>query len=906
MARPTDQLYAQTLAGAGIGSFVWNLETGEMRCNQVLASVMGIPMSGEITNATSLRAVILAEDLPEFDAGLERARATGTASRQDLRVIHPASGQQRRVVLRAMHQTDPDTGALMLVGLLADVTVRDEAQESLRASEARHRLTFEASPVPMFIVDAVTNRFQMVNQAAARLLGYSVTELELMAPVDLVGEESRRLADQMLAGAEPGLKTAALVPLRHRDGSLRYVDLTVDRTQLGDAPVLLAAAIDVTERVEAESQVRESITALRASEERLAFALDATTEGLWDWDLSTGVLVVNTRWARMLGYEPEELRPHIETWQALSHPDDVPKAYAQLDAHGRGELPQVEFEMRMQRKDGTWCWILNRAKIVARDAAGAPLRVVGTHADISARHEQQQAIESQAAVLDTVLSNIPVAISIVSADGLVEYVNRACEQLVGWSLKEMRSMDLMAAVYPDPAYRALVFESIRAGAPGAIDWNLRTKSGEQRLVAWSNVRLGDGRSISLGIDVTDARRKEAEEERFADQLEQAQKLESLGVLAGGIAHDFNNLLVGILGNASLAESVLPADSPAMPLVGEVRIVATRAADLTRQLLAYAGKGNFIVEPLDVSALVGEMASLMNTALNKRATLETVLAKGLPPVRADATQLRQIVMNLLTNASDALEDAPGHITLRTGVMTPDADFRQRAVGGESLASGEYVFIEVADTGSGMSDETRSRIFDPFFTTKFTGRGLGLAATLGIIRSHGGAIWVDSAPHEGTTFRLVLPADASAVVAPVQPSPAATEWKGSGVALLADDEAFVRRVVRRSLERAGFEVVECGDGREAVDLVTADPQRFSLAFLDLTMPRLAATAALAEIKVLRPDLPAVLCSGYSAEELDPALVALPGVRFLQKPFTMAVLAATLRAAVEDVILRPRVDP
>ena len=894
----TDQFFARTLSASGIASFVWDLASGQIECNEVLASVLGLPSTTTVVNGAALLAVIDPEDRDGLKAALDRARETATALRYDLRVTHAKSGQQRRVVLRAMYHTDPQTGNQTIAGMIADVTVRDEANATLRISEERHRLIFDASPVPMFIVDAATQRFQMVNRAAATLLGYTVTELELMVPADLVTIHARPLAEGILTAGTQAIRVPGVVPLTHRDGSLRFADVTVDRTQLLDAPVLIAAAIDVTARIEAEARVRASMVALKDSEERHAFALDATTEGLWDWDLATGALVVNARWARMLGYEPEELEPSIETWQSLAHPDDVPRAYAQLDAHTRGEIPQVELDMRMKRKDGTWGWILNRGKIVARDATGAPIRVVGTHADISSRRDQQNALERQAAVLNTVLSNIPIAINILGADGSVEYVNRACEDLLGWTLEEMRSFDLMKAVYPDPEYLARVTASLEDDSSEPRDWTVRTKSGAERLVSRSHVRLPDGRSIGLGIDVTEVRRREAEEERFSLQLEQAQKLESLGVLAGGIAHDFNNLLVGILGNASLAEGLLPHDSPATPLVAEVRSVATRAADLTRQLLAYAGKGNFVVEPLDVSALVGEMTTLVHAALSKRATLVTELAPGLPPVRADATQLRQIVMNLLTNASDALNDRSGQITLRTGVMVLDADYRQRAVGGESLEPGSYVFIEVEDDGAGMSEETKSRIFDPFFTTKFTGRGLGLAATLGIVRSHGGAISVDSQLERGTTFRLVLPVEPAAVVAPTQPAPTNVAWTGSGVALLADDESFVRRVLKRSLERSGFSVVECEDGREAVDLMAADPHRFSIAILDLTMPRLAGDAALAEIKVIRPDLPAVLCSGYSAEELDPALIALPGVRFLQKPFSMASIAAALQSACEDV--------
>ena len=405
------------------------------------------------------------------------------------------------------------------------------------------------------------------------------------------------------------------------------------------------------------------------------------------------------------------------------------------------------------------------------------------------------------------------------------------------------------------------------------------------------------RLVGTHTDITPRREAELDRAQLQDQLPQAQKLEGIGVLAGGIAHDFNNLLVGILGNASLAEADLPPDSPAAPLVSEIRSAAVRAADLTRQLLAYAGKGRLVVEPVHVTAICEEMAALLRAVISKRAVLRAELHAELPAVEADATQPRRIVMNLITNASDALGEGPGVITIRTQLIPVDARFLRDAVGGPELPHGMYVLIEVEDTGAGMDAATRARIFDPCCTTNFTGRGLGLAASLGIVRSHRGAIRVMSAMGVGTTVQVVLPALGASAPTTPEISARPDAWYGHGDVLLADDEPAVRGVAKRALERLGFTVVESPDGQDALERVQAEPARWRLVVLDLTMPRLAGDQALLAIRAIRPDIPAVLYSGYSADELGKGLSERDRVTFLQKPFTVSSLTEAVRTALHE---------
>ncbi len=375
-----------------------------------------------------------------------------------------------------------------------------------------------------------------------------------------------------------------------------------------------------------------------------------------------------------------------------------------------------------------------------------------------------------------------------------------------------------------------------------------------------------------------------------------QKLESLGVLAGGIAHDFNNLLMPILGNADLILSGLPPDSPDRTKLERLRDAGQRLTTLTGQLFAYSGKGTFVVRPVDFSALVREMAQLLEMSISKRAIVRFELAEDLPPVEADASQLGQIVLNLVTNASEAIDDEEGWIVVRTGLMHADrAYLADSHVFGE-CPEGPYVYLEVEDSGSGMDAETQQRVFDPFFTTKFAGRGLGLAMILGIVRGHEGAIRLRSEPRRGTCFRVFFACSERPVLPTPQRAASQGEWRGEGGVLVVDDEADVRDLAGIMLRRLGFTVTTAADGREGVEAFREHARKIDVVLLDLTMPGMGGEEACREIQRIEPDQCIVLMSGYNEE-----FAASRGVGgmagFLQKPFTQEDLGATLRTLLEN---------
>ncbi len=393
-------------------------------------------------------------------------------------------------------------------------------------------------------------------------------------------------------------------------------------------------------------------------------------------------------------------------------------------------------------------------------------------------------------------------------------------------------------------------------------------------------------------DITAVRKAEEEHKRIERRMTEVQRLESLGVLAGGIAHDFNNILMAILGNADLAMQELPSGSSGRQHLMEIETASRRAAELCRQMLAYAGRGRFVVETFDLNRLIEEMVHLLKTTISKRVLLSLHLEPGLPFIRGDPSQLRQVVMNLVINAAEAIGDRSGTISITTGAATFDRAYLA-AIGFErDLPEGLYITLEVADTGCGMDSKTLSRIFEPFFTTKFSGRGLGLSAVMGIVRGHRGAVKVYSEPGRGSLFKVLLPA----VTEPTPDGPPlaspAEEWRGEGTILLVDDEESVRALCARMLERIGFEVLTAVDGIEAVELYRLNRDRIRCVILDLTMPQLNGEETFRRIRQIHPEARVILASGYSASELEERLAVKGFAAFLQKPYTTVDLVGQLR--------------
>ncbi len=500
-----------------------------------------------------------------------------------------------------------------------------------------------------------------------------------------------------------------------------------------------------------------------------------------------------------------------------------------------------------------------------------------------------------------IVSSTHDGVWIVDGAGVTTFVNEQLATMLGWTAAEMVGRPVHEFMEPERRAQSDANRARRArGISERYEFCFRRKDGTELWTMMSTSPLRDDAgaylgSLALVADLSEVRMLE-------QKVTQSQKLESLGVLAGGIAHDFNNLLVGILGNVGIALAELPTSSVRGVLL-DAELAARRAAELTRQMLAYSGRGRFVVARVSLNGVVEELGQLLASVISKRAQLRLALAPESPLVEGDATQLRQIVMNLITNASDALDGRDGVITIATGTIEADDALLASTYLDDGLAPGTYAYLDVTDTGTGMDAATQARIFDPFFTTKFTGRGLGLAAVLGILRGHHGAVKIETELGRGTTFRVLLPRAATAAVAVVPMAAAPARAARAKVVLVADDEPLVLNVTVRVLQAHGCRVLAARDGTEALALFVAHVAEIDVVVLDLTMPGMSGDEVFREIRQRRADARIVLTSGYDPASVKGLVGADTRATFLAKPWSADALIALVDAADEaqdDVVL------
>ncbi|HJV49382.1 MAG TPA: response regulator [Geothrix sp.] len=520
------------------------------------------------------------------------------------------------------------------------------------------------------------------------------------------------------------------------------------------------------------------------------------------------------------------------------------------------------------------------------------------------RVHARAALEAEEARFRLLFEQSPDPILLVSEGRIVD-ANAAATGLFGLERGAMLGLPMSSFTperQPDGEFSvsgcAAHMEAALSGTHQRFEWTFLCASEREAICQVDLTRLehGDQPIIHAIVrDLTVQKRAEAERVALERQLFQAQKMESLGVLAGGIAHDFNNLLMGVLGHAGLALEQLNPLHPIRKNLESIQKAGQRAADLTRQMLAYSGRGQFIVKQLDLSSQVEEMLHLLEVSIPKSVLLRLDLHRELPAVSADASQIQQVIMNLVINAAEAIGEASGAITLTTGTQHLGAKEMRRMLVGQDAAPGLFVCLEVADTGCGMDADTLHRIFEPFFTTKFTGRGLGLSAIMGIVRGHQGALCVDSQPGRGTLFQVFLPAKGVSADLPAYQEQEAA-WDDRGTVLVVDDDETVRTVARQTLELKGFQVLEAQDGRVAVDLVQAHAGAIHLVLLDMTMPHMGGEEAFREMRALQPALRVILSSGYNESEAMSRFRGKGLKGFLQKPYGPRDLIAKIHSALE----------
>jgi PAS domain S-box-containing protein len=520
---------------------------------------------------------------------------------------------------------------------------------------------------------------------------------------------------------------------------------------------------------------------------------------------------------------------------------------------------------------------------------GHTIGVVLVFRDIRERRRAQH----DAAYLAAIVESSDDAIIGKTPNGIIQSWNAGAEQLYGWPAGEVIGRPMSDLMPPDRVNEeAEILRRIGEGERVVHFETVRTrKNGERIDVSLTISPIHDKTGQVVGV--SHVARNITEQKRSAEQLRQTQKLESLGILAGGIAHDFNNLLTGILGNASLLTDLLPPYTSEWRSAEQIADAAERAAKLTQQMLAYSGRGRFVVEPVNISKHVRDIAALVQSSIPKSVELKLQLSEHPPLVEADTAQLQQLVMNLVINGAEAIGPEGGSLAVVTRpLFVTEEDIRELRLP-EDLHAGLYAEIEVRDTGCGMDEATLSKIFDPFFTTKFTGRGLGLAAVQGIVRGHKGAIKVYSTPGVGTTFRVLLPASASAQAVTTHQAGVMPELNGSGTVLVVDDEPVVRSTAKIALERVGYRVVLATNGGEAVDLFSSIAADVTLVLLDMTMPGLSGEETMERLRRIRPDVAIMVSSGFSEAEALRRFSNMGLAGFLQKPYSVRTLAEKVKS-------------
>ena len=595
------------------------------------------------------------------------------------------------------------------------------------------------------------------------------------------------------------------------------------------------------------------------------------------------------------GYTPAELGLS-GLWTQLIHPEDVATVEAATNMLLAGDAYSEAF--RIITKHGATRFLREHAR-PEFDETGRVIRVYGAAKDVTAQHQAEQALRTSERNLRLIAENTTDCVFSYDMQRRLTYVNSAFEPLTGYSLSDLYEQQFIDYVHPDDnaRMRALFSAAFAGHAFDDVEHRIVTKQGEIRWFSSSCGPLLDDNGTQIGIqgrerDISTRRRAENERRAVELKLQETQKLESLGVLAGGIAHDFNNLLQAIYGNASLALLELtPRDALYEPLI-QIEQSSQRAAELVQQLLAYAGKGNVILQAVDLNQIVREMAELLRSSIPPTITLAYELSPGLPLVMADVTQMRQIALNLITNAAEAIGDTHGSIRLTSELRQLSQRDLASAVVGADLVPGAYIVVQITDTGSGMDAATRTRIFDPFFTTRFTGRGLGLAAVLGIVRATAGGLIVESQVNVGTQFTLLFPP--TAVPTPMRKVPAHL-WHDVGRVLVIDDEESVRNVTQRGLERLGFQAISAADGVTGIALFQQYKQEIVCVLLDLVLPGVGGEQIARQLIALDPSVRIVVMSGYTHSQIRERLgdIGLSGT--LEKPFTADNLSDALHRAI-----------
>lgn len=829
-----------------------------------------------------------------------------------------------------------------LVATVADI---NDSRQKLEEAEDQARKVSETlqlarDAVPNIIYDLNLATGAVVRSSALKtLVGFSPEEVPPWRDwwIRRVHPEDRGILMNLNSDAHRETRHSVEYRVQHADGHfITVLDTgTTVCDERGERQRRVGSIMDIT-------SLKQGEQARRSANEVLNYHLQNASLAVIVRDSELRVRSWSRHAERLFGWTAEEVHGHTLLELGFIHPQDLGNVCSLVSRLVRGDSDRIHVLCRCVSKTGN-------VRFIEWFCSGMRIRehglvsVLSIGVDVTERVRAEETLRLNDDRLRRFAAAVEQVFMVLSPKlDKILYVSSPIEKVWGITFDPAAygTTILAELLYPeDRAKLTGLCRDLLAGLRSQVevDFPVRAQTGDDR---WLHALIVANRDpegevvevLALFRDISKRKRAERNQAEIDRQLQEAQRLESLGILAGGIAHDFNNILTVIQGFADLSAAEVPVNSPVSQYLLSIEEAASQAADLCQQMLAYAGKGRFIVERLDFSEVVRGTSSLLQASISKKATLRLKLDAHLPHVLGDRTQLRQILLNLVTNSSEALSDSGGQITITTGMQYLDAEALSQMILGRDAVQGDYVFLDVLDNGCGMDVVTSERAFEPFYTTKFTGRGLGLAAVQSIVRAHQGALSLTSQPGAGTRFRLLFPMimplteirtrpahesdqmSAGVIVeldpADVEPAESdrleRTEMQpgqgsnslpdafavASGLVLIADDEPLVRKLAEMALVSLGFETASAVDGRALLQLVAATDREIAAILLDLTMPNMDGEQVLDELGRIRPDIPVLLTSGYSENEIKRRFADRGLAVFLQKPFNRFDLAIKLQ--------------
>jgi two-component system cell cycle sensor histidine kinase/response regulator CckA len=800
----------------------------------------------------------------------------------EFRVLWP-DGSVRWMISKATVIVDEGGRPARMVGVSLDITDRKQAEAALRESEERFRLMANTAPV-MIWVSGTNKLCTFFNKPWLDFTGRTMEEELGNGWADGVhAEDLEHCLDIYFTAFEARSNFQMEYRLRHAGGEYRWVlDNGTPLYREGEFVGYIGSCIDITDHKLIEQR-------LLSNEVQLTDAQRLAKVGSFEVHIDSDSLYWSDEISRIFGVTNRGPSDFATFLQSV-HPQDREKVLESA-RKVRSTGATIETEYHVVRPDGEVRFVRSIVEAIKNDR-GKPVRLAGATQDVTEQVLAREHLRESEQRFRRVFEEGPLGLALVGKDYRFEKVNHALCQMVGYSETELRQMSFADITHPDDVLpdMGLAEKLFRSEIPF---YQLRKrylkKSGE---IIWINltasvVRDRNGEAlygIAMVEDVTAA--KQAEENALARQ-----KLESVGVLAGGIAHDFNNLLGGILGQAELIEAELPTRSPLHEEIRRIKTAAVRGSEIVRELMIYSGNETRNFEPTDFSKLVEEMLALLRVSISKRATLKTNLEENLPKVWANPPEIRQVVMNLIINASEAIGEDEGVIEVTTSRVADGKSVHSGSA--RELSQGDYVLLEVSDTGCGLTEEQRTRIFDPFFTTKFAGRGLGLAVVQGIVGSHRGIINVVSTAGQGTAFHVYLPcasqsSDSRDIVQEKRPR---SESLAGRTVLVVEDEEVLRHSLVRMLRIQGLSVLEAEDGTAAIRLLRKKKYNFDTILLDLTIPGASSREVIDEAQRVRPEMTLIIASAHSRASAEHSL-KMHISAFLRKPFQFSDVIHALR--------------